>query len=96
MMILQKNKVRLANDCTYKNNPASSLGIHITAAKVEQCRIVADNRREKVDKKETAKKTAAQNFHLQQKMIWSFSEMPRLHEQCIDVSHWIIHVYQPC
>ena len=48
----------MVNDETYMRNPDSSLGIYLTAAKVVQCRLVAENRREKeATKKEIAKKT---------------------------------------
>ena len=59
MTILNQKKVRLVNDETSTRNPDSSMGIYLTAAKVAQCTLVADNRREKEEaKKETAKKTA--------------------------------------
>ena len=59
MTILNQKKVRLVNDETSMRNPDSSMGIYLTAAKVAQCTLVADNRREKEEaKKETAKKTA--------------------------------------
>ena len=59
MTILNQKKVRLVNDETSTRNPDSSMGIYLTAAKVAQCTLVADNRRKKEEaKKEPAKKTA--------------------------------------
>ena len=67
MMIMQKKKVRLLNDEKSRRNRDSSLGIYLTAAKVAQYRLVAENKRDKEKaKKETAKKTAAQKLCLQQ------------------------------
>ena len=58
MAILNQNKVRLVNDETSMRNPDYSLVIYLTAAKVAQCRLMAENRREKEEEKmETAKKT---------------------------------------
>ena len=47
MTILYQNNVILVNDETSMNNPDSSLVIYLTAAKVAQCRLVDENRREK-------------------------------------------------
>ena len=67
MMMLQQNKVNSNNDVTTRKNPDSSPGIYLTAAKVAQYRLVAENKRDKEKaKKETAKKTAAQKLCLQQ------------------------------
>ena len=56
--MLNQKKVRLVNDETSMRNPDSSSGIYLTAAKVSQFRLVAENRKEKEEeKKETAKKT---------------------------------------
>ena len=61
-------KFRLVNDETYIRNPDSISVIYITDAKLEQCRSLAENRREKEEaKKEIAKKTFIRKFHLQQK-----------------------------
>ena len=96
MIILQQKNTRLVNDETSRRNIDSNLGIYLTAAKVAQYRLVADNRREKEEaKKETAKKTSTQNLYLQQKRSEAFQKIPRLHEQYIFVSHQIIHVHQP-
>ena len=46
MMILQQKKVRLVNDETSSSNPDSDSVIYLTADKVAQCKLVADNRRE--------------------------------------------------
>ena len=68
MAILYQKKVILVNDKTSMRNADSSLGIYLTAAKVAQCSLVAENRREKEEaKKETEKKTSIRKFHLQQK-----------------------------
>ena len=68
MTILHQNKVRLVNDETSRRNPDSILVIYLTAAKVSQFRLVAENRREKEEAKNlTAKKTATQKLYLQQK-----------------------------
>ena len=49
-------------------NPDSILGIYLTAAKVAQCRLLIENRRDKEEaKNETEKNTFTQNLHLQQK-----------------------------
>ena len=54
-------------------NPDSSTVIYLTAAKVAQCRLVAEKRREKEEaQKETAKKTFTPKFHLQQKQSEDF------------------------
>ena len=74
-MILNQNKVILVNDETSIRNPDSITGIYITADKVAQCRLVAENRREKEEaKKETAKKTATRKLHLQQKRSEAFQK----------------------
>ena len=58
MAILNQKKVRLVNYETSMRNPDYSLVIYLTAAKVAQCRLMAENRREKEEgKMETAKKT---------------------------------------
>ena len=47
MMIHQQKKVKLADeDANTRNNPNSTSGIYLTAAKVAQCRQLAANRRE--------------------------------------------------
>ena len=74
MMILQKKKVKLANEganTSRKHN--STLGIYLTSDKVAQCRQVAANRRE-IDeaKKITAKKTATRKILLQIKRYEAF------------------------
>ena len=46
MIILHQKKARLVNDETSRRNPDSSSVIYLTADKVAQCRLVADNRRE--------------------------------------------------
>ena len=44
----------MVNDETSRRNPDSGLGIYLTAAKVAQCRLLDDNKREnKEAKKET-------------------------------------------
>ena len=43
--ILNQEKVILVNDGTSTRNPDSSLGIYLTASKVVQYRLVAENRR---------------------------------------------------
>ena len=45
MMMLNQNKVILVNDETSMRNPDSSLEIYLTAAKLSQCTLVAENRR---------------------------------------------------
>ena len=58
MEILNQKKVRLVNDETSMRKPDSSSGIYLNAAKLAQCRLMAENRREKEEaKKETEKKT---------------------------------------
>ena len=66
MMIIIRKKVKMENaDTTTRRNPDSTSGIYLTAVKVEQCRYVDDNRREKEEaKKATANKTATRKFHL--------------------------------
>ena len=59
MKILNQKETRLVNDETSMRNPDSRTRIYLTAAKVVNFRLVADNRREKEEaKKETVKKTA--------------------------------------
>ena len=73
--MLQQNKMNLNNDVTTRKNPDSSPGIYLTAAKVAQYRLVAENKRDKEKaKKETAKKTAAQKLCLQQKISEAFQK----------------------
>ena len=59
MGILKKKKVILSNydnDITTRKNHNSTSGIYLTAVKVAQCRMIAENRREKEEaKKETTK-----------------------------------------
>ena len=56
--ILNQKKVRLINYETSMRNPDSSLEIYLTTSKVNYCRLMDENRREKEEeKKETAKKT---------------------------------------
>ena len=74
MMILQKKKVKLANeDANTSRKHNSTLGIYLTSDKVAQCRQVAVNRRE-IDeaKRITAKKIATINIHLQLKIYKAF------------------------
>ena len=51
MEILNQKKVILVNDETSMRNPDSSSGIYLTAAKVAQGVMVANNRKLKGDKK---------------------------------------------
>ena len=51
MTILHQKKVRLVNDEISRRNPDSSSGIYLTAAKVAQCTLVDENRREKEEAK---------------------------------------------
>ena len=69
MMVFKQKKIKLTNeDTTTRRYPDSTLGIYLTAVKVEKCIQVADNMIEKEDgKKVTAKKTATGNVHLQLK-----------------------------
>ena len=65
MEVLNKKKARLVNDENYMRNPDYTLGTYLTTAKVEHCRLVAENKIEKLEtKKETAKKTLIRKFHL--------------------------------
>ena len=66
MMILKKNKVKLANgDTNTRRNPNLTLWVYLTSVIVEQFRHVAENRREKEEsKKVTAKKTSTRKFHI--------------------------------
>ena len=53
----------MVNDETSMRNPDSSLGIYLTAAKLAQRIIVAENKREKQEaKKERAKKTFTESY----------------------------------
>ena len=67
MMILNKKKVKLANeDANTRRNPYSTSVIYLTAVKVAQCRQVAENRREMVEEKKiAAKKTSTRKVHPQ-------------------------------
>ena len=56
MIILQQNKSGLVNYETSRRNPDSSLVIYLTAAKVAQCRLVVDNRRENKEAKKGNRK----------------------------------------
>ena len=47
MLILQQDKVILINDVTSRRSLDSNPGIYPTTAKVAQCRLVDENRREK-------------------------------------------------
>ena len=59
MMILQQKKGSLVNGKKPIRNPDSSPGIYPAAAKVAQCRLMDENRREKEEaKNKTGKKTA--------------------------------------
>ena len=60
MLILNQKKVILVNDETSMRNPDSSSGIYLTAAKVAQGGLVADNRREK---EETKKGNSKEDIH---------------------------------
>ena len=66
-------KLILDNDVTNRKKPDSSSEIYITAAKVLQYRLVADNRREKEEaKNKTSKKIAAWKLCLQKKRSEAF------------------------
>ena len=84
MELLKQNKVRLVNDdnnITTRKRPKLNSRIYLAAAKVAQCRMVAENRREKEEvKKETAKKTAARKVCLQQKLSEAFQKF----QDCMD------------
>ena len=69
MIIFKQKKVKLENKyTTTRRNPYSTSGIYLTAVKVEKCRQVADNRREKEEaKKVTVKKTVKKKVRLQLK-----------------------------
>ena len=55
--------------------PDSNMGIYLTAAKLVQYRLVADNSREKEEaKQETPNKTATPKLHLQQKRSKDFQK----------------------
>ena len=47
MMILQQKKVKLEKDAITRRNHYPSSGIYLTDAKLAQCTLVAENRREK-------------------------------------------------
>ena len=54
----------MVNDETSMRNPDLSTRIYLTATNVEKCRLLSENMKGKEEaKKETAKKTATQNFH---------------------------------
>ena len=75
MAVQKQKKARLVNDETSLRNPDSISGIYLTATKVAQCRLVAENRREKEEaKKETEKKTFTRKLHLQQKRYEDFQK----------------------
>ena len=74
MMILKQNKVRLDNYLTTRNNSYSSLGIYLTAAKVAQCRRLADNRTEKEKKKGNIKEDSHPEVMYPQKRSESFQK----------------------
>ena len=65
----------MVNDETSTRSPGSSSGIYLNAAKVVQCRLVAENRKETEEaKNETAKKTSTIKLHLQQKRCEAFQK----------------------
>ena len=74
MMIHQQKKVkRTDEDANTRSKPNSTSGIYLTAAKAEQCRQVAANRREMDEaKKITANKTAKRKILLQLKRCEAF------------------------
>ena len=74
MMIIKQKKVKMENgDANTRRNPNSTSGIYLTAARVTQCRHVAENRREMDEaKKITAKKKATRKIHLQLKIYEAF------------------------
>ena len=75
MTIINQKKARLVNDETSSRNPYPSTGIYLTASKVAQFRLVAENRREKEKaKKETVKKTATRKLRLQQNKCKDFQK----------------------
>ena len=92
-MILQQKKVRLENDLTTSKNPDSSSVIYITAAKLAKYRIVAENTREKEEKKGNSNEDSCPRVLCSTKAIWRFSEMTRIHVQPIVVSLQRIHVH---
>ena len=68
MTTLNQKNTRLVNDETSTRNPDLSTIIYLTAAKLAQCRLLSENRREKEEaKNETSKKTATQKLNLQKK-----------------------------
>ena len=95
MAIIHKKKVILVNHETSMWNPESSLGIYLTADKVSQCRLVAENRIENEEKKRKQKKDSHPKVAASTTSIRSVSEMPRLNEQYKVVSHQRINVHQP-
>ena len=69
--------MRQENDEEYsinRKNPNLDVGNYITAAKVAQCTAVSDNRRKNNRKNETAKKIAAHNICIQQKLSEDFQQ----------------------
>ena len=74
MMIIKKNKVKLANeDANTRRNPNSTSGIYLTDIKVAQCRHVSAKKREiEQEKKIIAKKTTTRKVHLQLKRSRDF------------------------
>ena len=84
MEILNQKKARLANydnDISTRKNPNPTSGIYLTAAKLAQCIMVAENRREKEEvKKEIAEKKAICKVCLQQKQSKAFRKC----QDCMD------------
>ena len=73
MEILHQKKARFVNDETTRKNPDSGSVIYITTSKVAQCRLVAENRREKEEaKKVTSKKISTIKVYLQLKRYGTF------------------------
>ena len=101
MMMLQQKKVKLANDdANTRRNPISTSGIYLTAAKVDQCRQVAENRRSvDEEKKITAKKTATKKIRLQPKRSEAFNmcinSMNSLSSSTTDEDRLIQRVQKP-
>ena len=74
-MVLNQKKVRLIYDETSTRKHYPSTGIYLAISKVAQFRPMSDNRREREEKKkETAKNTATQKLHLQQKRCTDFQK----------------------
>ena len=68
MMILQQKKVILVKYETSRRNPDLNLVIYLAADKVEQYRLVAENRIEKEeDKRQITNNTTTLKLHHQQK-----------------------------